>query len=199
MNAKPRLAAFISGGGRSLQNLAKACAHGEPDAEIVLVISSNADAYGLTRAKNLGIPSMVLPRNSFPDLKAYSDAHFDLCRKHRVDIVCLLGFLRLLRIADDFQNRVINVHPALLPAFGGKGMYGHHVHEAVLKAGATESGCTVHYCDDQYDHGTIIHQRRCPVLPDDTPETLAARVFEEEKKAFPEALVKLFGESQIKS
>ncbi len=187
----PRLAAFISGGGRSLENLARACAQGAPRAEINLVISSKPGVYGLTRAEKLGIPSLVIPKKDFPNVQAYSAAHFDLCREHQIDFVCLLGFLQLLRIPKDFKNRVLNIHPALLPAYGGKGMYGHHVHEAVLRAGESESGCTVHFCDDQYDHGEIIHQRRCPVLPHDSPETLAARVFEEEKKAFPEALVKL--------
>jgi len=193
VSSLPRLAAFISGGGRSLENLAEVCARGDLQAEIVLVLSSRPDAYGLVRAKKLGIPSAVLRRKDFPDRQAYSEAHFDLCREKKVDLVCLLGFLQLLSIPDDFRNRVVNIHPALLPSFGGKGMFGHHVHEAVLRAGEAESGCTVHFCDDQYDHGEIIHQRRCPVLPDDDPDTLAARVFEEEKKALPEALGKLLG------
>ena len=109
-------------------------------------------------------------------------------RSQAVDLVCLMGFLLLLPIPADFERRVLNIHPALLPDFGGEGMYGNHVHAAVLAGGRAESGCTVHYCDNLYDHGEIILQRRCPVLPNDTVETLATRVFEEEKKAYPEAL-----------
>jgi phosphoribosylglycinamide formyltransferase-1 len=119
--------------------------------------------------------------------KAVSDA----------DLVCMAGFLSLWRIPDDMMGRVINIHPALLPDFGGKGMYGLRVHRAVLAAGRTESGCTVHFCDNEYDHGPIILQRKVPVLPDDTPESLSARVFEQECIGYPEA-VRLFCDNRIR-
>ena len=187
-----RLAALISGGGRSLLNLAGEIARGRLDAAIPLVVSSRREVAGVERARLLGWDVRVLrPKDFDHDLDAYSDRLFAELRPHEPDYVCLLGFLTLLRIPRDFERRVINIHPALLPEFGGEGMYGMRVHRAVLEAGRSESGCTVHFCDDEYDHGEIVLQKRCPVLPDDSADSLAARVFEVEKLAFPEALRKL--------
>jgi phosphoribosylglycinamide formyltransferase-1 len=112
-------------------------------------------------------------------------------------LVCLAGFLQLISIPEDFQGRVMNIHPALIPAFCGKGFYGHHVHEAVLAYGVKITGCTVHFCDNQYDHGPIILQRAVPVLDDDTPDSLAARVFQQECEAYPEA-IRLFAEGRLR-
>ncbi len=183
-----RLAILLSGGGRTMLNLASEIAAGRLHAQIVCVISSRADAPGIARARELNLPVHIVERKHFPTPEAFSDALWTIIRAANTQLVCLAGFLSLLTIPPDYHRRVINIHPALLPAHGGKGMFGHHVHQAVLAAGDSETGCTVHYCDNRYDTGPIILQRRCPVLPHDTPDTLAARVFEEECKAYPEAI-----------
>ena len=169
-------------------NLAQAIARGELDARIALVIASRPDATGIEKARSLGLPVHIVSRKEYTSVEEFSDAVWSQVRLANVDLVCLAGFLSLLRIPRDFDGRVINIHPALLPRYGGKGMYGHHVHEAVLATGEKESGCTVHVCDNEYDRGEILIQRRCPVLPGDTPDTLAARVFEQECLAYPEAI-----------
>jgi len=184
-----RLAVLLSGTGRTLQNLIDKISNGELAATIVLVISNKDDAYGLTRAEAAGIPTAIVTKKDFPG-PAFSERIFTLIRKSRADLVCMAGFLQLLHIPEDFTGRVLNIHPALLPDFGGQGMYGHHVHEAVLKSGAKESGCTVHIADNEYDRGTIFVQKRVPVLEGDTPETLAERVFAAECEAYPEAIKK---------
>ena len=127
----------------------------------------------------------------------FSRRIFDHCRAAGADLVCLAGFLQLLQIPDDFLGRVLNIHPALIPAFSGKGFHGRHVHEAALEAGVKVSGCTVHFADNEYDHGPIVLQRVVPVLDDDTPETLAARVFEQECEAYPEA-IRLFAQGRLR-
>jgi folate-dependent phosphoribosylglycinamide formyltransferase PurN len=130
----------------------------------------------------------VVPRRSFVTTAEFTQAIFQRLRAAKVDLVTLAGFLARVDIPDDFHRRVMNIHPALIPAFCGKGMYGHHVHEAVLARGCKVSGCTVHYADSEYDHGPIISQSCVPVVEDDTPDSLAARVFEAECKAYPEAI-----------
>jgi folate-dependent phosphoribosylglycinamide formyltransferase PurN len=130
----------------------------------------------------------VLPRRSFENTAAFSRAVFDRMRAARVELVTLAGFLARVDIPDDFHLRVMNIHPALIPSFCGKGMYGHHVHEAVIARGCKVSGCTVHFADNVYDHGPIISQKCVPVLEGDTPTSLAARVFEAECIAYPEAI-----------
>lgn len=192
-----RLAVLLSGSGRTLENLARCIREGTLPAQIVTVISSNPQAYGLVRAKNLGLPTHIVPRKAFPDTASFSQAIWPLIRQSGAQLVCLAGFLSLLEIPEDYWGKVVNIHPALLPAFGGKGMFGHHVHEAVLAAGCKVSGCTVHFCDQFYDHGPIIVQKTCPVLEDDTPETLAARVFELECQAYPEA-IRLIAEGRVR-
>ncbi len=191
-NASPaaplRLAILISGGGRTMVNIADLTRRGELDARIEVVISSRPDAAGVQRACDLGLPVHVITRREYPSVEAYSDAVWHRIREYPVDLVVMAGWLSLLLIPADFDHRVLNIHPALLPKYGGKGMYGHHVHEAVLAAHESESGCTVHFVTNEYDAGPIFHQRRCPVLPTDTPDTLAARVFEQECLAYPEAL-----------
>ncbi len=180
-----RLAVLLSGGGRTLLNLDRAIGERRLHAAIQVVVSSRGDALGVKRAVELGLPTVVVER------KRLSAAAFQSGITEAIadaELVCMAGFLFLWRIPDEWFGRVINIHPALLPKFGGKGMYGHHVHESVLAAGETVSGCTVHFCDNEYDHGPIILQRTVPVLPDDTPDTLAARVFEQECIAYPEAI-----------
>jgi formyltetrahydrofolate-dependent phosphoribosylglycinamide formyltransferase len=171
-----------------MQNLVETIRRGELAAEVSIVISSRADAYGLVRAANLGLNGLTVERKNYRTIDAFSVPIWRLVREAQVDLVCLAGFLSLLTIPEDYAGRVVNIHPALLPSFGGPGMFGHHVHEAVLAAGCKVSGCTVHFCDRQYDAGPIIVQRTCPVLDDDAPETLAARVFEQECLAYPEAV-----------
>jgi len=183
-----RIAVLISGGGTTLRNLIQRIEAGTLDAEILLVVSSTSKAGGLQFAEQAKIPSAVVRRKDFDSQDAFSAAIFDGCRQAGVDLVVMGGFLKRVTIPDDFTNRVINIHPALIPSFCGEGMYGHSVHEAVLDYGAKVSGCTVHFADNQYDHGPVIVQKAVPVMDDDTPKTLAARVFEAECEAYPEVL-----------
>jgi phosphoribosylglycinamide formyltransferase-1 len=179
-----RLAILISGGGRTLQNFIQEISAKRLDARIVLVVSSSAKAGGNSIARESGIPLEVADYKS----PGFNDAVTKAVDQHRPDLVLLAGFLHLWRFPKAYEGRVLNIHPALLPKYGGKGMYGHHVHEAVLAAGEKESGCTVHVADHDYDSGEIILQRRVPVFPADTHATLASRVFAEELIAFPEAV-----------
>ncbi len=188
-SAEPlRLGVLVSGGGTTLDNLAQRIAAGQLRAEVASVVVSRADAGAVDVAARHGLPCEVIPRKSFDGVASFSDAVFTAQREAGVELVCLAGFLSLLAIPDDFDKRVLNIHPSLLPSFGGHGMYGRRVHEAVLAAGVKLSGCTVHFADNTYDTGPILHQRTCPVLPDDTPATLAARVFGQECAAYPEAI-----------
>jgi phosphoribosylglycinamide formyltransferase 1 len=183
-----RIVVLISGGGTTLRNFIEKIGAGQLPVEIALVVSSSPDARGLKFARDAGIPEVVIERTNFATQDEFSREIFDRCRRVRADLVVMGGFLKRVTIPADFANRVINIHPALVPAFCGEGFYGHRVHEAVLEYGAKLSGCTVHFADNQYDHGPVILQRTVPVLEDDTPETLAARVFEAECEAYPEAL-----------
>jgi formyltetrahydrofolate-dependent phosphoribosylglycinamide formyltransferase len=191
-----RLAVLLSGNGTTLQNFLDRIADGRLRAEVVLVVSNRADAFGLERARRAGIATAVIERAGCDSRDEFGRHIFDLCRMAGGDLVCLAGFLQLLPVPDDFAGRVINIHPALIPAFCGKGYYGHRVHEAALEVGVKVSGCTVHFADNVYDHGPIILQRVVPVLDDDTPDTLAARVFEQECEAYPEA-IRLFAEGRL--
>jgi phosphoribosylglycinamide formyltransferase 1 len=192
-----RLAVLVSGGGTTLQNLLDRSGDGRLPAQIVQVISNNAEAFALERARRAGVRSAVVNRKEAGSREEFSRRIFDLCREAGVELVCMAGFLQLIHISDEFLGRVMNIHPALIPAFCGKGCYGHHVHEAVLAYGAKVSGCTVHFADNVYDHGPIILQRVVPVVEKDTPDTLAARVFAEECEAYPEA-IRLFAEGQLR-
>lgn len=183
-----RLGVLISGGGTTLQNFLDRIADGRLAAEIAVVVCSAPDAAGLSRARDAGIPAHVVAAKDFADVAAFSDRIFDLCEEAGVDLVTLAGFLKLLRIPDRWAGRVMNIHPALIPAFCGEGMYGRRVHEAVLAAGVKVSGCTVHFADNRYDAGPIICQRAVPVYDTDRPEDVAARVFEQECIAYPEAI-----------
>jgi formyltetrahydrofolate-dependent phosphoribosylglycinamide formyltransferase len=188
-----RLVVLISGGGTTLKNLLDKKAAGQLDVEIALVISSNSKARGLEIAKAADVPTRAILPQAHASDGAYSEAIFAACREAQADYVVMGGFLTFVPIPPDFENRVLNIHPALIPAFCGKGFYGHHVHEAVLEYGARVSGCTVHFVDNVYDHGPVILQKVVPVLDDDTAETLAARVFAAECEAYPEALRLLAG------
>jgi phosphoribosylglycinamide formyltransferase 1 len=182
------IAVLLSGSGRTLQNFLDRIATGTLPVRITQVVASRPNVGGIDRARNAGLPVEVVERKAFPSVEAFSERTFALCRSSGAELVVLAGYLQLLRIPDDYRLRVLNIHPALLPAFGGKGMYGHHVHEAVLKYGAKVSGCTVHFVDDQYDHGPVIAQSAVPVTDDDTPDTLADRVFEAECELYPRVI-----------
>jgi formyltetrahydrofolate-dependent phosphoribosylglycinamide formyltransferase len=187
-----RIAVLISGAGTTLRNLIDKIAAGRLRAQIAAVISSSAAAKGLRHAAAAktpaSIPASVIEPKSFASPAAFSSAVFDKCRAAKADLVVMGGWLKLLLIPPDFAGRVINIHPALIPMFCGKGMYGQRVHEAVLAAGAKVSGCTVHFVDDHYDHGPIIAQRAVPVLAGDTPDSLAARVFAAECELYPQVI-----------
>jgi phosphoribosylglycinamide formyltransferase 1 len=191
-----RLGVLISGGGTTLQNFVDRIAAGTLTAEIPLVIASQSECRGIERARNAGLRCEVITRKSYDSTEAFSNVIFDLCREAKVELVTLAGYLSLIRIPDDFTHRVMNIHPALIPSFCGKGYFGHHVHEAVLDRGARVSGCTVHFADNEYDHGPIIIQKCVPVLDDDTPDSLAARVFEQERDAYSEA-IELFAQKRL--
>jgi phosphoribosylglycinamide formyltransferase-1 len=192
-----KIAVLISGGGTTLKNLLEKIYTARLTVQVALVIASTPKAGGLRYAKEANVPALVVAQKDFPDQKTYSREIFDACRKHGVDLVVMCGFLKRLTIPSDFTNRVVNIHPGLIPAFCGKGYYGHHVHEAVLEYGAKISGCTVHFADNEYDHGPVILQKAVPVLSDDTPETLAARVFQAECEAYPEA-IQLIAEGRVR-
>lgn len=183
-----RLAVFLSGGGRTLVNLVDSVDRGELEAEVAMVVSDRDGVAGIDRAAEAGLRATVLPRREFESAVEWSESAFAVCRDAGADLVVLAGFLSLVVVPDDFQLRVINIHPSLIPAFCGKGFYGHHVHEAVIKRGVRVSGCTVHLVDNKYDHGPIILQKVVPVQDGDTPDDLAARVFEAECEAYPEAI-----------
>jgi len=185
-----RLAVLLSGSGRTLDNLIERIRDGRLAATIEVVISSRDDVRGVRIARAAGLPVRVVsPRGA--SLADFSADIFGICAAAGVDLVVMAGFLHLVAVHPSFAGRVINIHPSLLPAFGGKGFHGMHVHRAVLDRGCTVSGCTVHLVDDEYDHGRILLQRVVPVLPDDTPESLAARVFAAECDALPEAISRL--------
>lgn len=179
---------FISGGGRSLANLIKHRDDHDLPIDIRLVISSSEAVRGVEIASGAGIETLVVRKKDYPDAQRYTEAMFGPCREAGVDLVVMAGFLKHVLIPPDFEGRVINIHPSLLPSFGGPGMYGHHVHQAVINRGVKISGCTVHYVDNHYDNGPIILQRSCEVLENDTADSLAARVFEQECEALPEAI-----------
>jgi len=197
MNQPLRLAVLLSGSGTTLQNLLDHSASGDLSAAVAVVVSSNAAAFGLRRAQQAGVPAHVVERKAAGSREEFSRRIFDHCRDAKADLGCLAGFLQLLTIPADFRNRVLNIHPALIPAFSGKGFHGRHVHEAALEAGVKVSGCTVHFADNEYDHGPIVLQRVVEVRDDDTPETLAARVFEQECRAYPEA-IRLFAQGRLR-
>lgn len=189
MNASPstpRLAILLSGGGRTLLNLHDLISRGELNATIPLVISSK-EGIGAGRARARNLHTLVIPGQM--TLETFSG----ILNQHAIDLVILAGYLKKLPVPPHYRNKILNIHPALLPKFGGHGMYGDRVHAAVIAAGEKESGCTVHFVDDQYDTGPIILQRTCPVLPTDDAHTLAARVFEQECIAYPEAIRRVLG------
>ncbi len=202
MTKKPcRIAVLLSGGGTTMVNLQEHIERGEVCAEIVLVVSSRKNVLGVERAKSFGLTTEVLSRKPFTagttfDSKAYSEALVALLGRYNPDLLVMAGFMTKLESVVTEKYDVLNVHPALLPMFGGDGFYGHHVHEAILKAGVKLTGATVHFADAEYDHGPIILQEAVPVLEDDTPDSLAERVQALERRLYPKA-VALYADGRI--
>ncbi len=191
------LAILISGSGTTLQNLIDKINDKTLNANIQIVISSAPDTYGIKRAEQNNIPVAIVQRKGYNNSEIFSNTIINEIEKHSVDLIILAGFLHLFKIPDKYTGKVMNIHPGLIPSFCGKGYYGHHVHEAVIESGVKVSGCTVHFVDNEYDCGPIIIQRVVQVHEDDSPETLAQRVFKEECIAYPEA-INLFAEGRLK-
>lgn len=192
-----RLGVLISGGGRTLLNILECIKKGELNAEVSVVISSLSKVAGVERAKNAGLDVKIIRKKDFPEIEQFSKRIEEELAAANVELVIQGGWLCLWKIPERYENKVLNIHPALLPSFGGQGMWGHHVHEAVLAAGCKVSGCTVHICTNEYDKGPIIVQRCCPVKESDTPDSLAERVFEQECIAYPQAIA-LFEQNRLK-
>ena len=196
---KLKLAVFASGGGTNLQSIIDKSEAGQIDAQVVVVISNNSQAGALKRAQKHGIANFHISQNQFASEEEFCEKLLSILQNYKVDLIVLAGYLKKIpeKIILTYKNRVINIHPALLPSFGGKGMYGHFVHEAVLARGCKVSGVTVHIVNEEYDQGPIIAQRSVEVKEDDTPETLAQRVLKEEHKIYPE-VIQLFATGKIK-
>ena len=188
MPKKLKLAVLISGTGRTLKNMVDRIKAGTLEAEIKLVVSSSSSARGLQYAEEEVLPIEIMERPDFKSQGEFSTAIFEACRQAEVDYVAMAGYIKFLDIPDDFTNRVINIHPALVPAFCGKGYYGDHVHAKVLEYGVKMTGCSVHFVDQKYDNGPVILQKAVEVLETDTVASLNDRVFEAECAAYPEAL-----------
>jgi len=183
-----RVAVLVAGTGRHLEHLAQLSGRGELPIQIELVISHKAGVRALEHAAQFGIEAHVIDAERKCSPEQLSERVFAQCAMAEVDTILMAGFLRLLPIPPAWEGRVLNIHPSLLPAFGGKGFYGHRVQQAVLERGCKLAGCTVHYVDNQFDNGPILVQRACPVLEDDDVSSLANRVFAEELVAYPEAI-----------
>ena len=196
VNPPIRLAVCVSGGGTTLQNLIELIRSRRLNAQIVQVVASRPRIGAIARAEGAGIPLALANRNARSRAE-FSASVFDPVRHSKADLVVLAGFLSLLSIPPEYKGRVLNVHPSLIPAFSGEGFYGSRVHKAVIDYGAKVSGCTVHFADEAYDNGPIVVQRAVPVLDDDTPAALAARVFQEECRALPEAIA-LYAEGRLR-
>ncbi len=197
------LGVLVSGSGSNLQALIDACQEGilKNKATIAVVISDKPNALALERAKKAGIPTLCLERQSYASTPLFMTALTQALLDHAIDLVCCAGFLKIL--SDDvlchYQHRILNIHPALLPKYGGKGMYGHHVHEAVLAAGETESGCTVHFVNEGIDTGEIFLQAKVPIRAGDTPDLLAARVLKKEHELYPQAVLRYYESNHVHS
>ena len=186
-----QLAVLGSGRGSTFQAILRAIEEGRlPSTRVCLVISNNSDAGILALARSAGIPALHVSQKQFPTEEAFTDAMLLALQRHGAELIVLAGYMKRVpsRFVREYRGRILNIHPALLPKFGGQGMYGRHVHEAVIAARERESGATVHVVDDEYDHGQVVLQRTIEVAPDETPETLAAKVLEVEHALYPEAI-----------
>ena len=190
------LAIFVSGSGTNCENIIRYFS-GSDSVSVALVVSNRPDAYALVRAEKLGVPTAVVPKAQLND----PEVMLPLMRRYDIGFIVLAGFLPLVPdfLIDAFPRRIVNIHPALLPKYGGKGMWGHHVHEAVKAAGETETGITIHYVTPVCDSGEIIAQFRTALSPEDTPETIADKVHALEMRHFPEVLADLISDSNFRS
>ena len=186
-----RLGVLISGGGRTMLNLVERIQDGSLHAVIPLVIASQAECAGVGRAQSAGLNCEPLVRRDFDSVAAFSDAIFARMRELQVDLVVMAGYLCLVKIPEDFEHRILNIHPSLVPAFCGRGYHGSRVHEAAIERGVRISGCTVHFADNEYDHGPVVVQRSVTIPDGTTPDELAVLVFEQEQIAYPEAIEKV--------
>ncbi len=198
MSTRPlRVGVLLSGEGTSLENLCERVDAGEVPATIALVLASKPGAGGLARAERRGIPAVAVSRKQHPDVDAFNDRIHEQLEKHGVEFVACLGFLSPFQLRGRYEGRCINVHPALIPAFSGRGMYGRHVYDAVFEKGVKVTGATVHFVDEEYDHGPIILQEAVAVRDDDTRATLSERVQAVERRLVPEA-IRLFAEGRLR-
>ncbi len=190
------IAIFASGNGTNAENIAEYFSKNEK-IKVALIVSNRANAGVHERARRLGIPSLTLPKADF----IAGEPVLQVLREYRIDFVVLAGFMCLVSepLLRAFPNRIVNIHPALLPKFGGKGMFGHHVHEAVVAAGEKESGITIHYINEQYDEGQIVFQASCPLIPEDTPDTVAAKVHALEYRYYPQVIEQIIGKIEEKA
>ena len=190
-----RVAVLVSGGGSNMQAIVDSSKNGilKGLAEVVLIVSNNPNAYALERAKKENIKTVCVERKNYADEFSFNDEILKKLEADNIDIVCLAGYMRIVgrNIINRYQKRILNIHPALLPKYGGKGMYGHHVHEAVVKAKEKKSGATVHFADENYDTGKVVIQQEVDVYETDTPQDVAKRVLETEHEIFPLAIKKI--------
>lgn len=195
-----RIGVLASGNGTNLQAIIDACARGEIPGSVVVVVSNNPKARALDRARLAGIPTVAMHHRAFPDRDTFDAKLAEILHSYEVDLICLAGFMRILGswFINQFPGRIMNIHPALLPSFGGLGMYGERVHQTVLDSGVRFTGCTIHFANEAPDGGPIILQAVVPVLDSDTAQTLAGRVAQEEHRLYPEA-VKLFAEGRLRT
>jgi phosphoribosylglycinamide formyltransferase-1 len=195
---KLNLAVLCSGGGTNLQALIDAVENGELSAEIKIVISNNSNAFALERARKHNIRTLHLSHKQFATPEEFDQRLLKVLKQNQIDMIILAGYMKILSptIIRAYKNRILNIHPALLPQFGGPGMYGMHVHEAVIKSGVKITGVTVHIVDEVYDHGAIVMQKPVEVKDDDTPETLAERVLKVEHDTYKKA-IQLFAEERV--
>ena len=193
MSKKLNLAVFISGSGSNLQSIIDACEAKDYPAKVKLVVSNNPEAYGLVRAKNANIPSVIINHKSFKTRQDFESAITKELKKQPIDLICLAGFMRILTadFISQWPDQIINTHPSLLPKFGGEGMFGDNVHKAVIAAGETQSGASIHYVIPEVDKGRLIAQISVPVLENDTYETLGERVRAEEHELYVNAIKKI--------
>ncbi|MDR2425996.1 MAG: phosphoribosylglycinamide formyltransferase [Endomicrobium sp.] len=190
-----KIAILVSGGGSNMQAIIDSTKSGvlKSTAEVVLVISNNPNAYALERAKKENIKSVCVERKNYVDELSFNAEILKTLKENAADFICLAGYMRIVggNIISAYRNRILNIHPSLLPKFGGKGMYGHHVHEAVIKAKEKKSGATVHFADENYDCGKVIMQKEVPVFDDDTVQLLSARILKTEHQIYPIAIKKV--------
>ena len=188
-----RIAVLASHGGSNLQALIDGCASGQIDGEVVLVVSNNKKAFALERARNHHIDTLILTDAAYPAPNEYAGELLSQLASRKVNLICLAGYMKMIPqpVIEEYRDRIINIHPALLPKHGGKGMYGIHVHESVIAAHESETGVTIHLVNEHYDDGRIIAQESIAVHPDDTPQSLQERVLELEHQLYPDTVARI--------